>query len=166
MILEQVKRELDLPYSAGRLGEKIATSSESESEIINITVQDENQKRAADIANTLTAVLKKEIKQIMNTDRITVLSKADIVDSPTPVRPNYKMNILLAFGAAIMTGIALAFFLDFIDDTVARPSQVEKEAGFIYLGSIEQMKHTKSLFRGDPDMNIRVKAGRSEPLGY
>ncbi|MCY7752582.1 Wzz/FepE/Etk N-terminal domain-containing protein [Bacillus haynesii] len=166
VILEQVKRELDLPYSSGRLGEKIATSSESESEIINISVQDENQKRAADIANTLTAVLKKEIKQIMNTDRVTVLSKADIVDSPTPVRPNYKMNILLAFGAALMTGIALAFFLDFIDDTVARPSQVEKEAGFIYLGSIEQMKHKKSLFRGDPDMNIRVKAGRSEPLGY
>ena len=81
----------------------------------------------------------------MNTDRVTVLSKAEIVDSPTPVRPNYKMNILLAFGAALMTGIALAFFLDFIDDTVARPSQVEKEAGFIYLGSIEQMKHTAFL---------------------
>ena len=46
----------------------------------------------------------------MNTDRVTVLSKAEIVDSPTPVRPNYKMNILLAFGAALMTGIALAFF--------------------------------------------------------
>ena len=44
VILEQVKRELDLPYSAGRLGEKIATSSESESEIINISVQDENIK--------------------------------------------------------------------------------------------------------------------------
>ncbi|MEC1259520.1 Wzz/FepE/Etk N-terminal domain-containing protein [Bacillus swezeyi] len=166
VILEQVKQELHLPYSAGSLSEKIATSTESESEIINITVQDGNQKTAADIANTLTAVLKKEIKKIMNTDRVTVLSKAEIADSPVPVRPNYKMNMLLAFGAALMTGIALAFFLDFIDDTVARPSQVEKEAGFIYLGSIEQLKHKKSRFRGDDDMNVRVKPGRSEPLGY
>ncbi|MDI3410796.1 hypothetical protein QKW52_12910 [Bacillus sonorensis] len=146
--------------------EKIATSSESESEIINITVQDKSQERAANIANTLTAVLKKEIKKIMNTDRVTVLSKADIVDSPTPVKPNYKMNILLSFGAALMAGIALAFFLDFLDDTVTRPSQVEKEAGFIYLGSIEQMKNKKISYRGDHNMNIRVKTGRSEPLGY
>ncbi|MFN2744366.1 MULTISPECIES: YveK family protein [Bacillus] len=166
VILEQVKKELDLPYSAASLSEKITTSTESESEIINISVQDESQKRAAGIANTLTAVLKKEIKNIMNTDRVTVLSKAEVVDSPSPVRPNYKLNMLLAFGAALMTGIALAFFLDFIDDTVARPSQVEKEAGFIYLGSIEQMKHKKSRFRGDHDSNIRVKTGRSEPLGY
>ncbi|KKB73535.1 MULTISPECIES: YveK family protein [Bacillus] len=166
VILEQVKQELDLPESVGGLKEKITTSSESESEIINISVQDKSQKRAAEIANTLTAVLKKEIKQIMNTDRVTVLSKADIVKSPTPVRPNYKMNILLSFGAALMAGIALAFFLDFLDDTVARPSQVEKEAGFVYLGSIEQMKGKKSSFRKDSNMNIRVKTGRSEPLGY
>lgn len=65
-----------------------------------------------------------------------------------------------------MAGIALAFFLDFLDDTVARPSQVEKEAGFVYLGSIEQMKGKKSSFRKDSNMNIRVKTGRSEPLGY
>ncbi|MEC1354041.1 Wzz/FepE/Etk N-terminal domain-containing protein [Bacillus sonorensis] len=166
VILGQVKEELHLQDSVGSLKEKIATSSESESEIINITVQDKSQERAANIANTLTAVLKKEIKKIMNTDRVTVLSKADIVDSPTPVKPNYKMNILLSFGAALMAGIALAFFLDFLDDTVTRPSQVEKEAGFIYLGSIEQMKNKKISCRGDHNMNIRVKTGRSEPLGY
>ncbi|ASB87260.1 Wzz/FepE/Etk N-terminal domain-containing protein [Bacillus sonorensis] len=166
VILGQVKEELHLQDSVGSLKEKIATSSESESEIINITVQDKSQERAANIANTLTAVLKKEIKKIMNTDRVTVLSKADIVDSPTPVKPNYKMNILLSFGAALMAGIALAFFLDFLDDTVTRPSQVEKEAGFIYLGSIEQMKNKKISYRGDHNMNIRVKTGRSEPLGY
>ncbi|MCY8403082.1 YveK family protein [Bacillus sonorensis] len=166
VILGQVKEELHLQDSVGSLKEKIVTSSESESEIINITVQDKSQERAANIANTLTAVLKKEIKKIMNTDRVTVLSKADIVDSPTPVKPNYKMNILLSFGAALMAGIALAFFLDFLDDTVTRPSQVEKEAGFIYLGSIEQMKNKKISYRGDHNMNIRVKTGRSEPLGY
>ncbi|NPC94246.1 hypothetical protein HOO54_18975 [Bacillus sp. WMMC1349] len=165
VILERVRDELDLKESIGSLSGKIMTSTESESEIINISVQDENQKKAAEIANTLTAVLKKEIKQIMKTDRITVLSKANVVEAPTPIKPNYKLNLLLSFGAALMTGIALAFFLDFIDDTVARPSQVEKEAGFIYLGSIEQLKNNNSGFGDDHNSNMRMKSGRSEPFG-
>ncbi len=60
VVLEKVKQKLHLSETASALKAKITTSSETDSEIINAAVQDENPKQAAAIANTLMKTFKKK----------------------------------------------------------------------------------------------------------
>ena len=60
VVLEKVKQTLHLSETASALKAKITTSSETDSEIITVAVQDENPKQAAAIANTLMKTFKKK----------------------------------------------------------------------------------------------------------
>ncbi len=64
--------------------------------------------------------------------------KAEI---PTvPVKPNKKRNILLAIILGLFGGVGLAFFLEYLDNTVKDPEEVEKRFGVSVLGVVEMLK--------------------------
>ncbi len=55
------------------------------------------------------------------------ISLVDPADPPsTPVKPNRLLNITMAVLVGLLGGIGLAFFLEYIDDSVKGPEDVEK----------------------------------------
>jgi capsular polysaccharide biosynthesis protein len=73
-----------------------------------------------------------------------------IVESVTlpesPVSPNKKLNIAVAFALGLMVGVGLALLLEFMDNTFKDKEQIEKIVGIPTLGSIpnfDSMKYTK-----------------------
>jgi polysaccharide biosynthesis transport protein len=67
---------------------------------------------------------------------IQVLDKADI---PTvPYKPDRKRNVLLALFIGLFGGIALAFFTDYLDNTVKTPEDVEKTILLPALGIVPE----------------------------
>ncbi|WP_366161322.1 Wzz/FepE/Etk N-terminal domain-containing protein [Bacillus infantis] len=135
-ILDLVKEELDLDITTSQLDSKITVGSQKDSQVLAITVQDPDANMAADIANTTANVFQREIVKIMNIDNVSILAKAELTDNPSPVKPNKMMNMAIALVVGLMTGVGLAFLLEYLDNTVKTEQDIEKMLDLPVLGTI------------------------------
>ncbi|QWC22576.1 capsular biosynthesis protein [Bacillus haikouensis] len=139
-ILEKVATDLKLDLTAAQLNEKIAVASEKDSQVINLSVQDTDPKKAAAIANKTADVFQDEIVKIMNVDNVSILAKAEVGKDTSPIKPKPLLNIAIAMVVGLMAGVGLAFLLEFLDNTVKTEQEVEKLLGLPVLGSIARIK--------------------------
>lgn len=155
-ILDIVKNNLDLDMTTEQLNSKITVGSQTESQVVAITVQDADPKMAADIANTTVSVFQKEIKEIMNVDNVSILAKAEVNSSP--VKPNPYLNIAIAMVVGLMAGVGLAFLLEYFDNTVKDEQDIEKNLDLPVLGVISIID-TAKVQREISNRAARKRAG-------
>jgi len=157
-ILDIVKDELDLDMPIEQLNEKINVTSEKDSQVVNVTVEDPDPYMAADIANTVASVFQREIVKIMNVDNVNILAKAEVKEQPVPVKPKPLLNMAIAFVVGMMTGVGLAFLLEYLDNTIKNEQDVEKLLELPVLGAVTvidddgndtQTVHVKKQVRGE-----------------
>ncbi|MFT0561359.1 YveK family protein [Bacillus cereus] len=139
VILNQVKKKLGLNIKIDQLKNEINVGNEKDSQIIVITVQDKNAYLARDIANTTAEVFKGEVAKIMNVDNVTVLSKAEVAENQSPIKPSPMLNVAIAFVVGLMASIALAFLLEYLDNTVKKEEDVESLLALPVLGIVARM---------------------------
>ncbi|MFP3510701.1 Wzz/FepE/Etk N-terminal domain-containing protein [Peribacillus sp. SIMBA_075] len=138
-ILEKVIEKLELDQSVDQLSEKITINSQENSQVFSLTVQDTNPAKAVEIANTVSSIFQKEIKDIMKVDNVSILAKAEIKDNPAPVKPNPLLNIVIAVVVGLMAGVGLAFLLEYMDNTIKDEADIEKLLELPILGSIQRI---------------------------
>ncbi|MEH7130265.1 Wzz/FepE/Etk N-terminal domain-containing protein [Neobacillus drentensis] len=157
VILDKVIEELNLKMSSGDLYGKISIESESNSQVINLAVQDSNPKQAAIIANKTAEVFESEIVKIMNVKNVSIIAKADIGEKQSPIKPKPLFNIALGLLLGLIIGVILAFLLEYLDNTIKSEQDIEKVLGFPVLGTIATMddstpkkkSHFKTKLRGE-----------------
>ncbi|ULM95696.1 Wzz/FepE/Etk N-terminal domain-containing protein [Peribacillus frigoritolerans] len=142
-ILEKVIDELELDQSADQLSQKITINSQENSQVFSLTVQDSNPAKAVELANTVSSVFQKEIKDIMKVDNVSILAKAEVKENPTPVKPNPVYNIAIAVVVGLMAGIGLAFLLEYLDNTIKDEDDIERLLDLPLLGSIQKISQHK-----------------------
>ncbi|MDM5313182.1 YveK family protein [Peribacillus frigoritolerans] len=142
-ILEKVIEELELGQSVDQLSQKITINSQENSQVFSLTVQDSNPTKAVEIANTVSSIFQKEIKDIMKVDNVSILAKAEIKENPTPVKPNPLLNIAIAVVVGLMAGIGLAFLLEYLDNTIKDEDDIERLLDLPLLGSIQKISQHK-----------------------
>ncbi|MFD6210474.1 YveK family protein [Peribacillus sp. NPDC060253] len=142
-ILEKVIDDLELEQSVDQLSQKITINSQENSQVFSLTVQDNNPSKAVEIANAVSGTFQKEIKDIMNVDNVSILAKAEIKENPAPVKPSPLMNIAIAVVVGIMAGIALAFLLEYMDNTIKDEKDIENLLDLPLLGSIQKISQHK-----------------------
>lgn len=135
-ILNKVIERLDLDTTPGALTQNISVTNANDSQVVNITVQDENPAQAVDIANTVASVFKEEIPDLMNADNVNILSSAVLAANPSPIKPNKTMNVAIAMVIGLMIGVGLAFLLEYLDTTVKTEKDVEDVLGLPILGLV------------------------------
>lgn len=160
-ILDLVVEELDLDMTAGQLNSKITVSKQDDSQVVNISVQDENPQIAADIANTTANVFSKEIVEIMSVNNVSVLAKATVADGQSPIKPQPLLNVAIALVVGLMAGVGLAFLLEFLDNTVKTEQDIEKLLELPILGIISEIGDSKKAGM----MNMKQTRTRGETLG-
>lgn len=139
-ILNEVIESLDLPYNASTLADKIQVSSEQDSQVVAVTVQDPDPVQATDIANATVAVFQEEIIDLMNVDNVQVLSEAVTSANPTPVEPKPTLNIAIALVLGGMIGVGIAFLLEYFDTTIKTEEDIEKKLGVTLVGIVSTME--------------------------
>jgi capsular polysaccharide biosynthesis protein len=142
-ILEKVIDKLELDQSVDQLSQKITINSQENSQVFSLTVQDSNPAKAVEIANTVSSIFQKEIKDIMKVDNVSILAKAEIKENPTPVKPNPLLNIAIAVVVGLMAGIGLAFLLEYLDNTIKDEDDIERLLDLPLLGSIQKISQHK-----------------------
>ncbi|MFE4130425.1 YveK family protein [Peribacillus sp. YIM B13482] len=142
-ILEKVIEKLELDQSVDQLSEKITINSQQNSQVFSLTVQDTNPAKAVEIANTVSSIFQKEIKDIMKVDNVSILAKAEVKDNPAPVKPNPVLNIAIAVVVGLMAGIGLAFLLEYMDNTIRDEKDIETLLDLPLLGAIQKISQHK-----------------------
>ena len=133
-VLENVIKNLNLEETYDQLSDKISVSTVSDTQIIKISVKDTNNANAAKIANEIPKVFTKEAIRIADANGVEVIDKAKIpID---PVAPNKKMNIAIAGVLGIMVGVFSIFMIEFLDNKMRNPQDIEKELGLTLLGVV------------------------------
>lgn len=160
-ILSIVIDELDLDMTPGGLTNKIIVSNANNSQVVNISVQDEQEYMAVDIANTVAEVFQKEIPKLMNVDNVNILSAAVYSENPSPVKPNKMLNIAIALIVGLMIGVGIAVLLEFLDVTVKTESEVEELLGLPVLGMISTIK-AEDLGEANSSSEIRSFRNRGQ----
>ncbi|GAB7387954.1 protein-tyrosine kinase activator TkmA [Bacillaceae bacterium] len=142
-IMELVIRELGLPLQAQELAEKVNVINVQNSQVISISVTDENQAQAAEIANGIARVFQREIVKIMNVDNVQILTEAKPEANPVPVKPRPLLNMAIAFAVGMMTGLGIVFLLEYLDTSLRDERDIEQVLQLPTLGSIPLIEHRR-----------------------
>jgi capsular exopolysaccharide synthesis family protein len=70
----------------------------------------------------------------MKTGNIRVIDKAEAPKDP--VKPRKKRNLILAVIMGLVTGLGLAFFFEYLDNTIKIPEDVKQHLKIPYLGPV------------------------------
>ncbi len=136
-VLDQVISKLDLRMTTAQLSSKISVSSVDNTEIIHISVKDQDPVLAQNITNTLTEVFQAEVKEIMKMDNVQIIDPAPL--PLAPIEPNRVRNVLLGALVGLAAGIALAFLLEYLDRSVKTEEQAEELLGIPVLGAVPKI---------------------------
>lgn len=137
-ILEPVIKALDLDMTADQLLKNIGVAQVNDTEIIKITVKNEDPELSRDIANTIANVFSKEISKIMKVDSTSTL---DVAKTPTtPLSQNKVTKIAIAGILGMMISVGLVFVLEYLDRTVKTADETENLLGVPVLGVIPKSK--------------------------
>lgn len=151
LVLNEVKDRLEtednVKMTAGQIKDAISVNQSQNSQMFSIQATSTNAVTAQQIANTTSQVFQENAKDVMNVDKISIISGA--VANTTPVSPNNKLNLVIGLVLGMMVGVGLAFLFELLDRTVKDEKYVTDTLGFPILGTVPEMS-SKELNAGIP----------------
>lgn len=139
-VLEQVVNNLQLTESWQEVQKNVSVTINSNTEIITISVSNEDSNKAYKIANEIATVFSNEIVNIYNIDNVTILENP--VESTVAYNINVPKQMLLAALAGIVLGSGIILVIFYFDTTIKSSEDIEKKLGLIVLGSVPKSKMT------------------------
>lgn len=148
-VMEQVIALLNLDLKPEELMDMVSVESATDSRILTIKVENEDPKKAKEIADAVREAVSVQITEIMDADAVNTVQKADLPDEPSS--PSTMMNTLIGGVLGLFLAIVAVVLITLLDDTVKTPEDVEKYLGLNTLTSIpivggaKKNKKTKGL---------------------
>ncbi len=138
-VLNEVISNLGMDINEKELKNNISVNSVKNTDLIKITVKNENPNIATKIANEIANVFSKKVKELYNINNIYLMGDANVPNAPTNI--NHKKNI--AFFLIIGLGVAIVYVvaLNMLDTTIKTPETIEKEYNLPVLASIPKYEN-------------------------
>lgn len=133
-VLEEVIKELDLDMEYGQLQGMVTVTTETDTRVIGITVQDIDPGRAKTIADKVRELASDHIAEVMDSSAVKVVDEANLPGEPSGPNVIKYMAIGLVLGFVLAVGIILIIYLT--NDKIKTPEDIEKYLGISTLGSI------------------------------
>ena len=143
IVLEPVIERLNLGISYESLLRKITAQQVKSTEILKITVKDQDPEQAALIANTISDVFIKEVMRIMKVNNVEIIDAAIPINHPINVRT--RLNIAISLVLGVMLGVFVAFLISYLDNTLKTEQDVEK---YLQLPVIGIIPDTQQVTKG------------------
>ncbi|MBO9597288.1 MAG: lipopolysaccharide biosynthesis protein [Cohnella sp.] len=141
--------------TAEQLIDKVRVSSVNNTQVMTVIVQDKSYERAADIVNAISTVFQAEISKIYKVDNVSILNQAKMLEHPSPVKPNPKLNIAIAMIVALMIAVGIVFLLEYLDDSIKTDADVEKYLGVPTLAMITRVSHDELVAKQEQQSSKR-----------
>jgi len=146
--VQRIKNEYLLAKNQEEEFRKMLKKTKNETELLNEkSIQLSILKRQVDTNKYLYDALIKRIEEKGLTEKsqqvnVWVIEKAKTPQAPLP--NNKKRNILLGLVFGVFGGIGFAFFLEYLDNTVKTPEDIEMKNDVPVIGSIDLLKDKKT----------------------
>lgn len=133
-VLRQVISNLGINVDEANLRQNVSVSSVKDTEIIEITVSNENAGYSAKIANEIAKVFTEKVGEIYNINNVHVVDEAEVSSSPSNVN-HAKDIVIFAFIGAVIA-IMYVLIANMLDTTVKTQQDIEKLTKCPVLASI------------------------------
>lgn len=141
-ILNKVISNLNLDDIYTTLSKHITVSNAADTELIRISVIDQDSAKAKTIANEVADVFSEEIVKIYNIQNISIIDYA--VEDTNPYNINIVKQSIIAILFGIVLSCAIIFVMFYFDTTVKKPEEIEEKLGVIVLGKVPIFSKSKN----------------------
>jgi len=108
----------------------------ADTQILEIGYTNPDKMIARDVVDSVTNEFIRSSKDLIPNGNVKIIESVKIPESP--VSPNRKMNIAIAFILGLMISIGLSFLLEFMNNTFKTREQMEEMLGVPVLGTIPE----------------------------
>lgn len=119
------------------LNNNITVSSVRDTELIEITVKDENPERATNIANEIAKVFTVHVAEIYNINNVHVIDKAETNNIPYNVHHAKDIFVFVLIG--VIFSIVSIIIISLLDTTVKTQEDIKKTTGMLILAEIPEI---------------------------
>lgn len=133
-VLRQVISNLNSDISEETLRNNVSVSLVSNTQLIEISVTNENPETAKKFASEITNVFIEKVKEIYKIDNINIVNEAKL--PTTPYNINHMKNIMIFAFIGVVIAFGYVFIINMFDTTVKTAEELEKRSGLTVLASI------------------------------
>jgi len=133
-VLSKVIDNLKLKMSVEELSSHITTSSVEETEIIQITVENEKAKDAKKITDEVADVFSDEIQDIYNLENVAIIDKAE--EAKAPFNVNYVKDNIIYLVIGVVLSFGVVFVMYYFDTSIKSSEIVEEKLGLTVIGVV------------------------------
>ena len=123
-VLRQVKSNLNINLDEEGLRNSIQVTSVKDTELIKITVTNEDATIAAKVANEIAKVFMGKVKEIYNIENIQVVDTAEIEKEPSNI--NHTKDVVIFAGIGLVVAVMYVLIANMLDTTIKTAEEVEK----------------------------------------
>jgi capsular exopolysaccharide synthesis family protein len=147
-VLDTVIDELALPFGPEELAGMIDVEVVGDTQLLRVSAESSDPEQARLIADAAASafIVENARNQFSRPGSVSVVEAATTPGSP--VRPSVLLNTILGALAGLILAGGLAALLEYLDDTVKSPEEVEAAAGLTTLGGVARFRRPRSLEGG------------------
>ena len=140
-VVSKVISNLGLDISAETLKGEISVTSATNTQIIQIAVENANASLAAKIANEIRSVFTERVAELYDMQNIKPLDDAKVPTTPSNI--NHTKDIVMFACIGIVLAIIYAIIANLLDNTVKSSSDIEKAVGLNVIAEIPVYEFNK-----------------------
>lgn len=133
-VLRQVISNLGINLNEEDLKKNVTVTQEKDTEIIRISVINENAETAEKLANETAKVFMQKVSEIYKINNVQVVDKAEISTSPSNV--NHIKDIIIFAFIGLVVAVIYVIVANMLDTTIKSAEEVEKNFKVPVLASI------------------------------
>jgi capsular polysaccharide biosynthesis protein len=138
-VAEAVVQQLDLQMGPGDVLERLSVEQIRETQFIQASYRDPSPERAQEVVNTVGDIYSKQVSDISPSANAITVTVWERAEAPTvPVSPKPVRDGLAALALGVLLGVALAYLLEYVDDSWDSPEEVEQVSGVPTFGIIPE----------------------------
>jgi len=137
-IAKEVINTLGLDMTVEQFKSNVTVTSKDDTELIEITVSNENGKIAADIAKSLAEVFREKVYEVYKIDNLSIIDVAE--EATEPYNIGTVKNIVLFALVGMVLSCGIIFLIVYFDDTIKDEKDIEALLNIPVIASIPRLE--------------------------
>ena len=123
-VLRQVISNLNINVNEDDIRNNITVTSVEETELIEITVQNEDPTYAAKIANEIAKVFTEKVAELYKINNVHIIDEAEIENTPSNI--NHVKDVVIFAAIGLVIAVMYVLIANMLDTTIKTAEDVEK----------------------------------------
>ena len=133
-IIRTVISNLGINASENSIRNSVSVKAKADTEVIEITVRNEDPKISAQIANEIAKVFIENIKEFYGIENVHVVDEAEVPTEPSNI--NYVKNVVIFGFIGFVIAAVYVLIANMLDTTIKSKEEIEKISGLTVLATL------------------------------